>query len=393
MRPLVCLFILAPFLLSASAPAQVPGESLDAALKRAKSEQAAAEINAAKLERVAANARGAAERLHAEQAAASEAIEAAEARITAADVQFRLVAASLEARRQRLAREQTPVASLLAGLGVMAQRPPLLALADRGGTDEFVKVRVLLDATLPTIRQRTAALSSQVKHGEQLQQEAAVARTELATSRRALLQRRQQFAVLEQKALQTAMATGSQALALGDVALAAGEDVEGLRRSQANSRGVRAIAAELASAQPAPARPLPPEGSLPKAPLVYELPANARVIDGLGSENDSGVRSRGLTLQTMRGAEVTAPAAGTVRFAGPFRDFDGVLIIDHGRGWMTLLLNVSSSLKPGVRVDFGQPLGRALGPLGVELSQNGHRTSPALIAGSSQSLSKSAKGG
>jgi len=117
------------------------------------------------------------------------------------------------------------------------------------------------------------------------------------------------------------------------------------------------------------------------------------VIEGVGSVSESGVRSRGLTLRTPRGAQVSTPAAGIVRFSGPFRDFDGVMIIDHGRGWMSLLLNVSSALKAGDRVSVGQPLGRALGPLGVELSQNGRRMSPALIAGSSQSLSKGGKGG
>jgi len=82
-----------------------------------------------------------------------------------------------------------------------------------------------------------------------------------------------------------------------------------------------------------------------------------------------------------------------VKYSGPFRDYDGLLIIDHGRGWLSLLVNVGSTLKVGDRIRLGEPIGRALGPLQVELSQNGRRISPALIAGSSQSLSKSAKGG
>jgi septal ring factor EnvC (AmiA/AmiB activator) len=82
-----------------------------------------------------------------------------------------------------------------------------------------------------------------------------------------------------------------------------------------------------------------------------------------------------------------------VRFAGPFRDYDGILIIDHGGGWMSLIVNVSSTLKPGEKVQMGAPIGRALGPVEVELSQNGRRFSPALIAGSSQSLSNASKGG
>jgi murein hydrolase activator len=69
------------------------------------------------------------------------------------------------------------------------------------------------------------------------------------------------------------------------------------------------------------------------------------------------------------------------------------VIIDHGGGWISLLVNVSSTLQPGRKVRLGGPVGQALGPLLVELSQNGRRISPALIAGSSQTLSKAGKGG
>jgi septal ring factor EnvC (AmiA/AmiB activator) len=82
-----------------------------------------------------------------------------------------------------------------------------------------------------------------------------------------------------------------------------------------------------------------------------------------------------------------------VKFAGPFRDYDGVVIIDHGGGWISMIVNVASSLHSGDRVALGQEIGRALGALQVELSQNGRRISPALIAGSSQNLSKGTKGG
>jgi septal ring factor EnvC (AmiA/AmiB activator) len=94
-----------------------------------------------------------------------------------------------------------------------------------------------------------------------------------------------------------------------------------------------------------------------------------------------------------RGAQVTAPGNGIIKFSGPFRDYDGVLIIDHGGGWISLIVNVGSQLRQGDRVRLGDSIGRALGPLQVELSQNGRRISPALIAGSSQNLSKGPKGG
>ena len=98
--------------------------------------------------------------MRAEQAASAQNIEAAEARITAADMQLRLASAYVAVHRQLLAGEQRPVSSLLAGLAVMGRRPPLLAIADQGSADELVKVRILLDSTLPVIRARTAKLST-----------------------------------------------------------------------------------------------------------------------------------------------------------------------------------------------------------------------------------------
>jgi murein hydrolase activator len=392
MRRALIALLLCP-LVGGSALAQQAGEPLDAALKQALTEQVAADAQTAKLEQIAARAQGEAARLHAEQAAAAQAIDAAEARISAADARLRLTSATVAAYRQRLATEQEPVSSLLAGLATMAQRPPLLVLASHGGTDELVEVRLLLDSTLPVIRNRTSRLSAQLAGGQRLEQAAVAARAELSRSRDALVLRRQRYAALEQKAVQRALASGGEALGASDFAMAAGEDVEKLRGQEASNQSVRAVANRFAAGEAAPPSPFAPEGQAPPAPFAYQLPAAGPVTEGLDAVNDSGVRARGLTLATLRGAAVSAPADGIIRFSGPFRDFDGVLIIDHGGGWLSLIVNVASTLHPGDRVRLGDPVGRALGPIQVELSQNGRRISPALIAGSSPSLSKGLKGG
>ena len=137
-----------------------------AQLEQARPNRRAAEAEAARLEQAAAKRAERGRRLRAEQAAAAQAIEAAEARITAADAQLRLASAYVAAHRQQLAGEQQPVSSLLAGLAMMARRPPLLALADHGSTDELVKVRILLDATLPVIRAPDRRLSAELARGQ-----------------------------------------------------------------------------------------------------------------------------------------------------------------------------------------------------------------------------------
>ena len=392
MRRIVLVLSVAP-LLAASAPSKPEDRPLDAALQAALAEQASADAETARLEKAAAAAKGEAQRLRAQQAAAAQAIEAAEARITAAEVQYRLAAAYVAGHRVRIAEEQRPASSLLAGLVVMGQRPPLLTLADHGGVDELVKVSVLLDSTLPAIRSRTRALSLELADGQRLEKNALTAHAELVRSREALVDRRQKFAELERRAIERSLAAGGQALGAGDVGISAGEQAEHIRSEESRSQSARALALLLESEPTAAARPFAAAGPVPRPPFPYALPVNASVIEGLGAVSDSGVRSRGLSFATARGDAVAAPADGLVRFSGPFRDYDGILILEHGGGWMTLIVNISSPLKEGDKVRLGDPLGRALGPVDVQLSQNGRRFSPALIAGSSQDLSKASKGG
>jgi septal ring factor EnvC (AmiA/AmiB activator) len=355
-------------------------------------EARAAEAQYQRLQKIAERARDDLQRLRAQQAASAEAIAAAEARISAAEANARLIASEVAERRKRLQREQAPATALLGGLAVMAERPPLLAILDKGSTEEFVRVRLLLDSTLPVIRARTASLRAELDRGRELQTAAEKARTELVASRNTLAERRRDFTRLEAEALRIANERGSEALGVGDVALARGEEAARLSSEAQHRSQARAIAAQLANLPAPPARP-GASGSAPGAPFPYVLPAGAPVIEGLGAVAPNGVRSRGLTLGTARGTPIAVPASGTIRFAGPFRSYDAVVIIEHEGGWMSLLLNVATPLKPGEKVQIGQPLGRALGRIGVELSRNGRHVSPALIAGSSQSLSKSPKRG
>ena len=374
-------------------PAQSTGEPLETSARRTLAEARAAEAQYQRLQKAAGEARDDLQSLRAHQAASAEAIGAAEARISAADVGARLIAAQLAAGRQRLRREQAPATALLGGLAVMAERPPLLAILDQGSMEQFVRVRLLLDATLPVIRARTASLRAKLDRGRQLQTAAEKARSELVASRNLLAERRRDFTELEAKALKIANERGSEALGVGDVALARGEEAAQLSSQAQLQSQARAIASDLARLPPAPARPGPTGDVLAPTPFAYALPSSAPVVEGLGAVAPNGVRSRGLTLATAHGASITVPGNGTIRFSGPFRSYDAVVIIEHEGGWMSLLLNVASPLKPGENVLIGQPLGRALGRISVELSRNGRHVSPALIAGSSQSLSKGPKEG
>ena len=207
-----CLALASCALIAASGPVQPQGEPLDVAAARALAEARTAEARMTELQKAADEAKSEAERLLAKQAAATQAIEAADARISAADANARLIGVLMAERRDRLAREQAPAGSLLAGLALMAERPPLLAILDQGSTEEFVRVRLLLDSTLPIIRKRTSALRDELDRGRKLQVSAELARRDLVQSRDTLAQRKREFAELETEARKLAAKRGGEAL-------------------------------------------------------------------------------------------------------------------------------------------------------------------------------------
>ena len=392
LRHLALLIAASPLLLAAaSAPVTAEREPVDSALVRARAEAHAAEAEVTRLEQAARKARDETGRLAAERQAAAAAIAASEARISAADAELDLANVQVAQRAERLARRQAPLASLLAGIVSMGRRPPLLGIADSSSLDEFVRVRALLDTTLPVIRARSAALSSELTESRRLRASAAAARARLADAREELERRQQHFAELEAKAAERAGMLGAGAVGAGDILVASSESEARIMSEGSRRRAEIRLAVELGGLPPALRRPGP--AKLVPPPFAYLLPVTAPLSEGVGSVSDTGIRSRGLTLDAYRGAEVLVPADGTIAFAGPFRRHDGVVIIDHGHGWMSLLTGLRTERRKGERVKAGEQLGRALGPISVELSTNGRPVSAALIAGSSQLLSNKGKSG
>jgi septal ring factor EnvC (AmiA/AmiB activator) len=386
---LLMLLLAGPAATASITPGDLAADPLQVQLREAQAQAAQADARQRRIEQAAASARDQAAKLRLEQLAAAERIAAQEARISSADAEATLLARALFVQRQRLAKERAPVSSLLAGLALSGRRPPLALIAGDASVHELIKLKLLVRAIAPAIEARTAALSRELGRAEAMQAAASKARADAASGRRLLQQRMQELAALEARALQAAGQRGGEAVALGDVSLARDEEVADLQRLQADSRSARQAAAELARLGPAPLPRGPGAASL--ALKGYRLPVTAPVIEGVGNVGETGIRSRGISFATRRGAAVQAPSNGTLLFAGPFRDYDGVLIIDHGGGWRSVLVNVGSTLPKGSRVEAGQRIGLALGPLELQLQKSGKPVSAALIAGSSAMLSKTAR--
>ena len=373
--------MLLPLILAASSSiAQPSGEQAIAAVR---AEAVRAEADAARLTKAADAARGEAGKLAAQRLAAAAAITAAEARISEADAMVQARETLVRTSSARLAAKQAPVAALVAGVVNLGRRPPLVSLAADRDLTQMVRMRTLLDVAVPRIRAQSAALSGELAANRRLVDQAKAARVALASARAALTRSQQQFAALEAKSLDRAAILDAGASGADDHMLAATEGVSALGSERDRARAANRLAGELASFPAAPRRPFGADSRAPAAPFAFVVPVDAPVVDGLGQVSSSGIRSRGTTFSARAGAEVLVPADGVLVFTGPYRRHDGIAIIDHGRGWMSLIVGVRARPLKGARVIRGTPLGKALGPVSIELSTNGRPVSAILIAGSS----------
>ena len=72
------------------------------------------------------------------------------------------------------------------------------------------------------------------------------------------------------------------------------------------------------------------------------------------------MRSAGIATATAPGAQVVSPGPGRVAFAGPFRGFDRIVIVEHAGGFTSLLTGLARvDTQVGDRLVAGSPLGVA----------------------------------
>jgi septal ring factor EnvC (AmiA/AmiB activator) len=89
------------------------------------------------------------------------------------------------------------------------------------------------------------------------------------------------------------------------------------------------------------------------------LPVEGKVKIGYGDTMPGGGQSQGLSIAAASGAIVTAPSDGIVRFAGPFRQYKLLVIIQHNNGEHSLLGGLQEIYtRTGEKVAAGEPVGK-----------------------------------
>ena len=337
----------------------------------AKQQSAAAMARSTLFEKQAAAASSEADRLKKRSAALAARIQSAEADISAGEARVALVTRRLSAQRARLAEQQQPLLELAASLQQLSRQPPVSVLAQPGSLTDMVHARAVIDAAMPVIEHRTAGVRGDLATLDSIRRQQAIALKALSSSKAQLAQRRDALTRLENEGRLRARELVSSAQLEADRALGLGEkarDIVDLMDSLEADSAVRAELARLAGPIPRPRNPesgatgVGPSATAEAelAPGAYRLPVVGRIVAGLGEVNESGVRSRGVTIAARAGGQVVAPAPGRVSFAGDYRGYGKIVIIDHGGGWVSLLTGmIALSVGVGDTLDAGTPVGRA----------------------------------
>jgi len=336
-------------------------------LERARVQSQQAAQRSADLVAAAARERDEATQARQQEAAIAARVQQAEADIVASQVRITIIDRQLAAQRATLAAHQGPVARLLAALQGLARRPAMIAVVRPGSVDDLVHVRAVLASTMPVVRARTAAIRADVDRTRRLHANAATATQALSESRRRLEEQRLALTRLEAEHRMRSRALGRDALVESDRAIGLGErarDIVDLMGKQGDEATIRASLAALPGPLPRPPRPGESSSpidavSWPHDAPPYRLPVAGKLVTGFGELSDTGVRSRGLTLAPDAGAQIIAPAAGRVAYAGVFRGYGNIVIIDHGGGWTSLISGFAATgLHVGERVAQDDVIGR-----------------------------------
>ncbi len=378
---------------TAAAPATAfvdPAEA-EAALARATRESKLAEGRAAKLTSEAEAATEAALKTASEAAALAARIQQAEADIEAARARLAIAKDQRARLTAKLAAKQAPTARLAAALQTAARRPLALAALQPGSLEDVVHVRAVMASAVPQIRARTASLRRDLDRGRALEAQAATAVEQLRNGESDLLQRRSALAALEQQQRLASRTAKGAALREAERALALAEEARDLDGLVGKLGEVAALRDELAALPGPVLRPadlaaaLPPEpepqptAAVPP-PSDFQLPVQGRTLIGFGAKRASGLASTGITLAPAAQAQVVAPARGRVAFAGAYRGFGRIVIIEHAGGWTSLVTGLERvDVAVGDSVIGGSPLGRATGgqsPVTIELRRGGKPVNP-----------------
>ena len=312
-------------------------------------------------------------------------VQDGEKQIAAANERLDGLNANADALTRSLDNRRSVIADVLAVLQRMGRNPPPAILVRPQDMAEAIRAATLLGSTVEALKSETDALRADLAQLADLKASIAKQRDDLAqrqtalavekTRLAALIDARQQSLSEAEQALaaqrQRAAQLAGQAANLKDL-IAKMESAGAADR--ANAADIAAKAAALRNADPARLKPAVAFSDA-KGSLV--LPVAGSVLRSFGDPDGFGGVEKGLSVGAPPGSTVASPVDGSIVFAGPYRSYGQLLIINAGQGYYFVLAGMDR-----INVSVGQFVlaGEAVATMG----DGAARTAAAAAIGATQ---------
>ncbi|VVT34753.1 Septal ring factor EnvC (AmiA/AmiB activator) [Hoeflea sp. EC-HK425] len=303
-------------------------------------------------------------------------------RITAGEQSMTGLSERQESVRLSLLSRRSVLAEVLAALQRIGRDPPPALLVSPEDALSSVRSAILLGAVVPEIRAETAALAADLKELATLRQAIASERVSLAAALEQNAAEEQRLANLaaEKAALQQesqrrldrerqrAEALSVRSSELESVIASLAEEIVSLREAaeaarKAEEERQRQLAERLERARAFAAVAVPDKNRIMPAYQFSKLsgtlshPVKGETVRHFGADDGTGHTLAGEVLATDQGATVHAPADGWIAYAGPFRSYGQVVIIDTGENHHVVLAGMEQiKVAAGRFVVSGEPV-------------------------------------
>jgi murein hydrolase activator len=282
-------------------------------------------------------------------------IEGTEGRLKPLDEQEHLFQKSLDERR-------SVIVEILAALQRVGHQPPPALMVRPEDALQAVRMSIMLGAVLPEMRAQADALAGDLADLLRVRKDIVGEREHLARDLAQLGrdQLRMNMLIEERQSKQSnaEQALDGERQRATDLA----RQVDGLKdligKLEANLDSANRIAhlAARTTEEPRP-DPIAPSDPGRLAPAVafaatrgrLPLPVNGVRIREFGTADSYGGTQKGVSIATRISAQITAPCDGWVVYAGPFRSYGQLLILNAGGGYHVLLAGMER-----ISVDLGQ---------------------------------------
>ncbi|WP_375311655.1 peptidoglycan DD-metalloendopeptidase family protein [Bradyrhizobium sp. A5] len=305
-------------------------------------------------------------------------VRAVETKIDEAEARLRSLNGREQQMRTSLDSRRADIVEVLAALQRAGRRTPPALLVRPEDALQSLRTAMLLGAVVPELRGRAERIAGELGELVALRRNIAAERDQLATDRdrirndqtrlTALVDERQRQQASREKDLS---AESSRAITLSKQV----GDLQGLiakmeqdLQSAAKAAEKAAEAARLAEAKAsASAKPGPgafkdrsrttPAIAFASAKGLLPLPVNGNKIRDFGGSDGVGGVQKGISLATKPGSQITTPCDGWVVYAGPFRSYGQLLILNAGGGYHVLIAGMERiSVNIGQFVLTGEPV-------------------------------------